>query len=68
MNFKKIKIGKEHYSQAPSTQGCFGCVFKSYGIDATNCNNARLCLGRYRSDKQSVIFIKQQQKPVNYEQ
>lgn len=60
MDFKKIKIGKEHYSQALSTQGCLGCVFKSYGTDASNCPNAHLCLGRHRPDKQSVIFIKQQ--------
>lgn len=64
MTFNKIRIGKEYYSQELATQGCFGCVFKSYGIDASNCRRSHLCLGRYRSDKQSVIFIKQQKDDI----
>lgn len=37
--------------------GCVGCYFTTTG-GARYCEHLTACLGRYRKDKQSVIFIK----------
>ena len=41
---------------------CLRCGFYSEGIGANNCEASRACLGRYREDRESVVFVRKGRK------
>lgn len=58
---KKLGIGEVSMNVRNSNNGCVGCIFIS-DKGGNNCTYKLACMGKYRNDKQSVIFASSKTK------